>query len=116
MIAEMIKYKGYSKERIIADSAEPKSIDEIKRLGIPRIKAAAKGKDSILNGIQYIHNYKIYIHPKCTNTIVEISNYVWDSKEGVVINKPIDDYNHLMDSFRYAMEKVKKKTGVSVFK
>lgn len=116
MIAEMIKYKGYSKERIIADSAEPKSIDEIKRLGIPRIKAAAKGKDSILNGIQYIHNYKIYIHPRCTNTVVEISNYVWDNKDGVVINKPIDDYNHLMDSFRYAMEKVKKKTGISVFK
>lgn len=116
MIAEMIKYKGYSKERIIADSAEPKSIDEIKRLGIPRIKAAQKGKDSILNGIQYIQDYKIYIHPKCNNTIVEISNYVWDTKEGVVINKPIDDYNHLMDSFRYAMENVKKKTGISVFK
>lgn len=108
MIAEMIKYKGYSKERIIADSAEPKSIDEIKRLGIPRIKAAQKGKDSILNGIQYIQDYKIYIHPKCKNTIVEISNYVWDTKEGVVINKPIDDYNHLMDAKRYAMEKVKK--------
>lgn len=108
MIAEMIKYKGYSKEVIIADSAEPKSIDEIKRLGISRIKAAQKGKDSILNGIQYIQGYKIYIHPKCTNTIVEISNYVWDTKEGVVINKPIDDYNHLMDGFRYAMEKVKK--------
>lgn len=108
MIAEMIKYKGYSKEVIIADSAEPKSIDEIKRLGISRIKAAQKGKDSILNGIQYIQGYKIYIHPKCTNTIVEISNYVWDTKEGVVINKPIDDYNHLMDAKRYAMEKVKK--------
>lgn len=116
MIAEMIKYKGYSKEVIIADSAEPKSIDEIKRLGISRIKAAQKGKDSILNGIQYIQGYKIYIHPKCTNTIVEISNYVWDTKEGVVINKPIDDYNHLMDAKRYAMEKVKKKTGISVFK
>lgn len=108
MIAEMIKYKGYSKERIIADSAEPKSIDDIKRLGIPRIKAAAKGRDSILNGIQFIQNYKIYIHPKCSNTVVEISNYVWSTKEGVVINKPIDDYNHLMDALRYALEDIKK--------
>ncbi|MDU2489646.1 MAG: PBSX family phage terminase large subunit [Clostridium celatum] len=108
MIAEMIKYKGYCKERIIADSAEPKSIDEIKRLGIPRIKAAAKGKDSILNGIQFIQNYKIYIHPKCSNTVVEISNYVWSTKEGIVINKPIDEYNHLMDALRYALEDIKK--------
>ena len=108
MIAEMIKYKGYSKERIIADSAEPKSIDEIKRLGILRIRAAAKGKDSILNGIQFIQNYKIYIHPKCSNTVVEISNYVWSTKEGIVINKPIDDYNHLMDALRYALEDIKK--------
>lgn len=108
MIAEMIKYKGYHKERITADSAEPKSIDEIKKLGINRIKAAAKGKDSILNGIQFIQDYKIYIHPKCSNTVVEISNYVWSTKEGVVVNKPIDDYNHLMDALRYALEDIKK--------
>lgn len=116
MITEMIKYKGFSKETITADSAEPKSIDEIKRLGIRRIRAAQKGKDSVLNGIQFIQDYKIYIHPKCQNTLVELSNYVWDTKEGQVINKPIDDYNHLMDALRYSLEGVKKSRGIQVFK
>ena len=106
-IANMIKYKGYSKEKIVGDSSEPKSIDDIKRQGIYRIKGAKKGKDSILNGIQFIQDFKIYIHPKCENTIVELSNYVWDTKEGNVINKPIDDYNHLMDALRYSLEDVR---------
>lgn len=107
MIADMIKYKGYSKERIVGDSSEPKSIDDIKRQGIYRIKGARKGKDSILNGIQYIQDFKIYVHPKCENTIIELSNYVWDTKEGNVINKPIDDYNHLMDALRYSLEDIR---------
>lgn len=107
MIANMIKYKGYSKERIIGDSSEPKSIDDIKREGIYRLKGARKGKDSILNGIQYIQDFKIYVHPKCENTMIELSNYVWDTKEGNVINKPIDDYNHLMDALRYSLEDIR---------
>ncbi|MBP3928099.1 MAG: PBSX family phage terminase large subunit [Peptostreptococcaceae bacterium] len=106
-IANMIKYKGYSKEKIVGDSSEPKSIDDIKRQGIYRIKGAKKGKDSILNGIQFIQDFKIYIHPKCENTLIELSNYVWDTKEGNVINKPIDDYNHLMDALRYSLEDVR---------
>ena len=115
-IANMIKYKGYTKEIIIADSAEPKSIDDIKRQGIRRIKAAQKGKDSILNGIQNIQDYKIYVLPKCENTLVELNNYVWDTKDGRGINKPMDDYNHLMDALRYAMERLKKKGGLSIMK
>ena len=107
-IANMIKYKGYSKETITADSAEPKSIDDIKSKGIYRIKAAKKGKDSILNGIQNIQDYKIIIHPKCENFLIEINNYVWSNKNGVVVNKPIDDFNHLQDALRYAMEGIKK--------
>lgn len=107
MIADMIKYKGYAKERIVGDSSEPKSIDDIKRQGIYRIKGARKGKDSILNGIQYIQDFKIYVHPKCENTIIELSNYVWDTKEGNVINKPSDDYNHLMDALRYSLEDIR---------
>jgi len=107
-IAEMIRYKGYSKEQIIADSAEPKSIEEIRRYGISRIKPAEKGKDSVLSGIQYIQQFKIYVHPKCTNTMIELSNYVWETKDGKLLNRPIDDYNHLMDALRYAMEPIKK--------
>lgn len=112
-IANMIKYKGYSKEQIIADSAEPKSIDDIKKQGIPRIKPAQKGKDSILNGIQNIQDYKIIVHPKCENTLLELNNYVWDNKAGVILNKPVDDYNHLMDALRYAMEVTKLKNKIT---
>ena len=108
-IVKMIKYKGYAKETIIADSSEPKSIEEIKRAGILRIKGAAKGRDSILNGIQFIQDFKLIVHPKCENTLVELNNYCWDIKDGIAINKPIDTYNHLMDALRYAMEQIKKK-------
>lgn len=104
-IAEMLEYKGYGKEEIIADSAEPKSIEEIRRLGIRRIKAARKGKDSVLNGIQFLQQYKIIIHPKCVNHILEFNNYAWDAKDGKQLNKPIDEFNHLMDADRYAVEK-----------
>lgn len=104
MIAKEIKDKGYEKVRIKADSSEPKSIEEIKNHGIRRIRPAKKGPDSIRAGIQKLQDYKIFVHPRCVNTIVELSNYVWDNKEGVVLNKPIDDYNHLMDGMRYAAE------------
>ncbi len=105
-IAQMIESKGYSKERIIADSAEPKSIDEIKSNGIRRITGARKGKDSINNGIQFIQGFKVVVHPTCVNFIKEINNYIYDTdrKTGKRLNKPIDDFNHLMDAWRYSME------------
>lgn len=103
-IAEKIISAGYGKERITADSAEPKSIDELRYLGI-RAKSAAKGKDSIKNGIQWIQDLEIIIHPRCTNFITEISNYTWaEDKFGNKQNIPIDDFNHLMDAMRYALE------------
>lgn len=108
-IADMIKYKGYAKERIVADSSEPKSIEEIRLGGVYSIVGAEKGKDSVLNGIQYIKQFKIYVHPKCTNAIVELSNYIWDkSKDGQILNKPVDDYNHLLDALRYACESLSR--------
>jgi phage terminase large subunit len=106
-IAEMLKYKGFSKERITADCAEPKSIEEIRQYGIWNMQAANKGKDSITNGIQLLQQFKIYVHPKCVNTIVELSNYVWvTDKTGKLLNKPIDEYNHLMDALRYSVERL----------
>lgn len=109
-IADMIKRKGYAKELIIADSAEPKSIAELRRYGIHRIKAAEKGPDSVKYGIQFIQQFQIYVHPSCTNFIVELSNYVWDkNKAGEMINKPIDEYNHLLDALRYSLEPIRKK-------
>lgn len=104
-IAEEIIRKGYGKEKIIADSQEPKSIDELYDLGLKGIRNSRKGKDSINNGIQYIQDYKIIIHPRCVNFITEISNYMWDKdKFDNMVNKPVDDFNHLMDAMRYALE------------
>ena len=110
-IAETIEAMGYGKERITADSAEPKSIDELKSLGL-KVKAAAKGKDSIQNGIQWIQDLEIIIHPQCVHFLTEISNYTWDrDKFGNKLNVPIDDFNHLMDAMRYALEKHIKGSG-----
>lgn len=96
---------GYSKEKIKGDSSEPKSIDRLRELGLSRISGARKGKDSINNGIDFIQDFEIIIHPKCVNFITEISNYTWDKdKFDKVLNKPIDDFNHLMDAMRYALE------------
>lgn len=103
-IYEAIQEAGYLKERITADCAEPKSIDELKGYGL-KVKGAEKGKDSIKNGIQWIQDLEIIIHPRCVNFMTEISNYTWDKdKFGTKLNVPIDDFNHLMDAMRYALE------------
>ena len=110
-IAETVEEMGYAKERITADSAEPKSIDELKSLGL-RVKAAQKGRDSIQNGIQWIQDLEIIVHPQCVNFLTEISNYTWATdKFGTKLNVPIDDFNHLMDAMRYALEKHIKGCG-----
>lgn len=104
-IADKVQELGYGKERITADSAEPKSIDELKSYGL-RVKGAKKGRDSIMNGIQWIQDLKIIIHPRCVNFLTEISNYTWDEDRlGNKLNRPIDDFNHLMDAMRYGLEK-----------
>ena len=110
-IANNVQSMGYGKERIIADSAEPKSIDQLKGLGL-KVKGAEKGKDSVNHGIQFIQDYEIIIHPRCVNFLTEISNYTWDKdKLGNKLNRPIDDFNHLMDAMRYALEKFIAKGG-----
>lgn len=117
MIYSEILKMGYAKERIIADCAEPKSIARLRDLGLRRIAKARKGRDSINNGIDYIQDYKIYIHPRCVNFLTEISNYVWaEDKFGNKVNKPIDDFNHLMDAMRYAMQGLIRPTLVGVFR
>lgn len=107
-IAQMIKRKGYAKERIYADCAEPKSNDDLRRLGISRITPSQKGRDSILNGIATIQEYKIIVHPNCKNTIAELSAYRWDTdKLGRRLNCPKDSDNHLCDALRYAFDEMK---------
>ena len=103
-IANMLKRKGYAKERIRADAAEPRTNDELRRLGISRIQAADKGRDSILHGIAAIQEYTLIVHPSCVHTIAELGAYRWDTdKTGAALNRPVDRDNHLMDALRYAM-------------
>lgn len=102
---EEIENAHYQKKSFTADCAEPKSIDELRGYGL-RVEKSQKGKDSITHGIQYIQDFEIVIHPRCVNFITEIGNYTWDEDRlGNKINRPIDDFNHLMDAMRYAVEK-----------
>lgn len=105
-LVEVIKNLGFSKSIIIADSAEPKSIEEIRRAGIPRMRPSVKGPDSLKHGIQKLQQYDIYVHPSCTQTITEFENYAWkkDKKTDEYINEPIDQFNHLMDALRYSLQ------------
>lgn len=112
-ILSKVTEMGYAKERIKADSAEPKSIAYLRKAGLRNIRAAKKGPDSIRAGISLIQDYKIIVHPRCVNFLTEISNYTWDKdKFDNMINKPIDDFNHLMDAMRYAMEEFDGRKGV----
>lgn len=102
---EEIENAHYQKKSFTADCAEPKSIDELRGYGL-RVEKSQKGKDSITHGIQYIQDFEIIIHPRCVNFITEIGNYTWDEDRlGNKINRPIDDFNHLMDAMCYAVEK-----------
>ena len=108
-IATVIQSLGYSKEVITADSAEIKSIAELQRRhGIERIRPARKGQDSVLNGIQYIHQYELIVDERCFNTINELENYTWqkDRRTNEYINKPVDSFNHCIDAIRYAIEQL----------
>ena len=107
-IAKMIVKKGYGKERIRADAAEPKSNDDLRRLGISRIQPSVKGKDSVINGIAKLQEYKIIVHPTCKNTIAELSSYCWKKdKSDNSLNEPEDRNNHLCDAMRYAFYDVR---------
>lgn len=111
-IAGIIMALGFGKSAIVADCAEPKSIEELKRKGISRIKACSKGKDSILHGIQQLQQYEIIVHPNCTGVITEFENYAWtkDKKTNEYLNKPIDDFNHYLDALRYSLQVVNTTT------
>lgn len=111
VIVETLTRLGLSKERIVADSAEPKSIAEIKKMGIRRLKPAVKGKDSVINGIDRMSRCEIIVDERCTDTIEEFENYTWrkDKKTGEYVNEPIDMFNHHIDSIRYGIQTVMSK-------
>jgi phage terminase large subunit len=88
---------------IYADSAEPKSIAELKSYG-HQVLPVSKGKDSITYGISLINQNKIYVTSRSKNLINELRNYIWlTDKSGVKMNKPIDAFNHCVDAARYAI-------------
>ena len=107
-IARIIKQMGYSKEVITADAAEPKSIAEIKRDGISRIRPAKKGKDSIVQGISFMQQYHLVVDDRCVKTIEELENYTYkkDKQTNEYTNEPVDSYNHEIDAIRYALTEI----------
>lgn len=103
-IADLLKSYEDPQTPVIADSAEPKSIDEIYDYGV-NIKGATKGKDSVNQGIQFVQDQRISVTKRSTHLLEEYENYAWDvDKEGEVLNKPVDAWNHALDAIRYSFD------------
>src|SRR5678816_4434750 len=101
-----------SRERVItADSARPETISYMQRHGFPRMEAAIKGKDSVKEGVIFLQNFDIIVHPRCERTIIELASYSYkvDKKTEKVIEPlvPEDKKNHVIDSLRYALERIR---------
>lgn len=105
-IAQRIKSMGYGGQRIVCDSAEPKSIAELRAEGI-NAEPSQKGADSVLHGIQKLQNYKFVFHPNCIETYKDFCNYCWaKDKFGKPIDKPDHEFSHGPDAVRYGTAKV----------
>ena len=116
-IATVITELGFSKSTIIADSAEVKSIEELRRDGLYRIYPAVKGQGSILQGIQKLQQLDIVVDPSCEHVITELQNYAWkkDRQSGEYVNEPIDEFNHCIDALRYSLQCVDKYKKLTTF-
>ena len=116
-IATVITDLGFSKSTIIGDSAEVKSIEELKRDGLYRIYPAVKGQGSILQGIQKLQQYEIVVDPSCEHVITELQNYAWkkDRLSGEYVNEPIDEFNHCIDALRYSLQCTDKYKKLTTF-
>jgi len=103
ILAEEVKTL-FGREISTFDSSEPKSIEELKRLGC-NVLSAKKGKDSVIHGIQWLQQQQIIIDKKCINSINEFQQYKWkEDKDGNAIRQPVDKNNHIIDALRYAYE------------
>lgn len=111
-ISNLMNSKGVSKNvNIYADSAEPKSIRELSNFGW-RVKAAEKGSDSVMYGINKIQEVEFKVTKQSTNLVKELRSYIWDTdREGKQLNKPIDAFNHCIDGIRYYFTTKDKFTG-----
>ena len=106
------KLDGFRGQEFIADSAEPKSIEDIRRRGF-RIRPCDKGRDSVRSGIDKLQQYQLMITSGSTNIIKEARGYTWATdRTGKETGEPIDNMNHAWDAIRYtAMEKLKARSG-----
>jgi len=96
--------KRINNDLVTCDSAEPKSIAELKQYGISA-HPADKGKDSVLFGIQWLQQQSIIIDSRCIHAQNEFGQYHWkEDKAGNAIREPVDRLNHLIDALRYAYE------------
>ena len=110
-IAQRIKEMQAHRHKTTADSSEPKSIDRLKMLGV-RVQGAAKGRDSVNTGIDFLCEYEIIVNAHLVEFMTEFNNYCWAvDKDGKATNKPVDDFNHFIDSLRYSVEHHMKATS-----
>jgi phage terminase large subunit len=98
----------------VADSAEPKSIDEIRSYGV-NIIPVVKGRDSVVQGIQYVQNQRISFTKRSQNLRKEYMNYLWETdKDGKILNEPIGIFNHALDAVRYGFDGLREKAPVYI--
>jgi phage terminase large subunit len=116
-INSLLKELGVDKyTEIIADSAEPKSIEELRRYGF-NVKPAQKGPDSVMNGIDILKRHRLHVTRHSLNLIKELNNYKWiTDKNGNRLNKPVDAFNHALDAVRYvALNKITNSKSPSTY-
>lgn len=103
-IAAQIKAMKAHRHKTVADSSEPKSIDYIATKDV-RIEGAAKGADSVASGIDFLGEFEIIVNAHLVEFMTEFNNYSWAlDRNGKPTNKPVDDFNHFIDSLRYSLE------------
>jgi phage terminase large subunit len=105
------KVPGARNWTITADSARPETISYLQRHGFPKMTAAVKGKDSVKEGVIFLQNFDIIVHPRCKHTLDELASYSYkvDPRTDKVVQPPVleDKKNHVIDSLRYAVEKLR---------
>lgn len=109
-IAGKIITDGFGKSVIRADSEDPRTINELRLLGLSGIKGVRKGAGSVLGGIQKLQDYEIIVHPRCVHTVEALSNYAWrkDRLTDRITNEPEHDFSHIPDALRYGCEELQK--------
>jgi phage terminase large subunit len=102
-IDEKLKFNEIERKEVFADSAEPKSIEELYRMGW-NIKPATKGQGSVNIGIDMMKRYQLFVTKDSVNMIKEFRNYKWqEDKNGNILNVPVDMFNHTIDAIRYGL-------------